>query len=211
MTDTNNLQQTWINTRDRLAVKGLLSGKNAGLSVRCPDTPKIWLGSATDTQPQLVDLNNPTSAIAKDHSAIYTRRGDIGAIAFGGGAFGSLLPHFGGTLPQLFDEQARHIGRMAGAILLDAQLDKALRGGGNALLWRQIPMCFGMTCTRLALNAELFEKCAKAYVLAAATGGRITRLPWWVRRIANGRLDKDEQRAQEAFTRGELPVETKGY
>jgi hypothetical protein len=93
----------------------------------------------------------------------------------------------------------------------DTDLAAALDITGNALLLRGQPMCLGTTCTRLALNAELFEKCAKAYVLAAAAGGRVKELPWLVRRIANGRLVKDERRAAQAFGRGELPVESSGY
>ena len=73
------------------------------------------------------------------------------------------------------------------------------------------PVCLGTTATRLALNAELFEKCAKAYVLAAASGGRVRPLPWLVRHVANGRLLKDERQARERFVQGLLPVESKGY
>jgi hypothetical protein len=61
------------------------------------------------------------------------------------------------------------------------------------------------------LNAELFEKCAKAYVLARATGLPMHTLPWWVCRIANGRLKKDQRRATERFALGLLPEEVKGY
>jgi len=63
----------------------------------------------------------------------------------------------------------------------------------------------------MALNAELFEKCAKAYTLAEATGARITHLPWWVAFIANGRLMKDEKRAERCFANGQLPPESRGY
>jgi len=86
-----------------------------------------------------------------------------------------------------------------------------LRQGGNVLLVQGRPLCIGMTATRLALNAELFEKCAKAYVLAVAGGGRVHALPWIVRLVANRRLHKDEQRATQRFAQGLLPEETKGY
>ena len=130
-------------------------------------------------------------------------------MVWAGGLFGACLADFGGALPQVFDEQARHIGPMASTH--SAAIGPALGHGGNALLWQGVPLCLGTTCTRMALNAELFEKCAKAYVLAAATGGRVAQLPWLVRRIANGRLRKDQRRAAQAFARGELPVESRGY
>jgi hypothetical protein len=61
------------------------------------------------------------------------------------------------------------------------------------------------------LNAELLEKCAKAYVLAAATGQPVPTLPWWVCKIAIGRLHKDQRRAAERFAQALLPEETRGY
>jgi hypothetical protein len=72
-------------------------------------------------------------------------------------------------------------------------------------------MCLGMTAMRLALNAELFEKCAKAHVLAVAGGGRARALPWIVRFVANRRLRHDEQRAAQRFAQGLLAEETQGY
>lgn len=83
--------------------------------------------------------------------------------------------------------------------------------GGNCLVFRGLPVCLGSTATRMAMNAELFEKCAKAYVLASATGQRLTRLPWWVAYIATSRLKKDQKAAGLAFAAGRMPVETKGY
>jgi hypothetical protein len=90
-------------------------------------------------------------------------------------------------------------------------LPAALAGGGNAAIVRGQVLCIGTTAARLSMNAELFEKCAKAYVLAMATGGRVKPLPWIVRHVANRRLMKDERRAAERFARGLLPEETKGY
>jgi ribulose-5-phosphate 4-epimerase/fuculose-1-phosphate aldolase len=72
-------------------------------------------------------------------------------------------------------------------------------------------LVFGATAQRLVLNAELLEKCAKAFVLATATGAAIHTLPWWVCRIANGRLKKDQKRAEARFAQGLLPEEVKGY
>ena len=204
------LKTQWIQVRDRLAAKGLLGG--AGLSLRCPGETLMWLGAAADAEPIVVDWRSAApNGVAAVYAGVYRRRGDVGAIAWGGGQFGACLADFGGWLPQAFDEQARHIGPMAAPIEHDAELDAVLRSGGNALLWRGVPLCLGTTGARLALNAELFEKCAKAYVLAVAAGGRVEALPWWVRRIANARLAKDQRRAAQAFASGELPLESNGY
>jgi ribulose-5-phosphate 4-epimerase/fuculose-1-phosphate aldolase len=195
----------WIEVRDRLAARKLLCGAGAGVSLRIPGSGDMWFGAAADEAPS-------RGADVPLHTAIYAARPDVGAIAVGGGAFGSCLADFGGRMPEVFDEQARHLGRMGQAVdNAEGGLARALRAGGNAVLMAGVPVCLGTTGSRLALNAELFEKCAKAYVLSAAAGGPIKPLPWWVRHIANGRLLKDEGRAAARWAQGLLPQESRGY
>ena len=91
------------------------------------------------------------------------------------------------------------------------ELLETLRDGANTALVVGLPLCMGITCHRAVLNAELFEKCAKAYVLAKATGQPVSTLPWWVCRIAVGRLRKDQRRAVQRFAQGLLPEESRGY
>jgi ribulose-5-phosphate 4-epimerase/fuculose-1-phosphate aldolase len=202
----------WAETRDRLAAKGLLAGSGASLSVRCPGGTSMWFGAAAADAPVLRDWGDAAAeAAAAVHALAYARRPDVGAVARGGGPFGMHLAGFGGALPQVFDEQARHIGPMPRAVDDENGLGAALRTPGSALVLRGSPLCWGTTPRRLALNAELFEKCAKAYVLAVATGGRVRPLPWWVRRIANGRLARDQRAAALAFARGEQPKESTSY
>jgi ribulose-5-phosphate 4-epimerase/fuculose-1-phosphate aldolase len=210
MASAKALEAQWAEARDRLVAKKLLAGNGASLSVRCPGRTSMWFAAANDDAPALLDWN-PAAGDAVVHARTYARRADIGAIARGGGPFGLCLANFGGLLPQVFDEQARHIGPMPGAVDSENGLEMALGTPGSALILREAPLLWGTTPRRLALNAELFEKCAKAYVLAIATGGRVRPLPWWVRRIANGRLAKDQRAAALAFERGEQPVESKGY
>ena len=215
MSAHDTMTALWLQTRGRLLAKDLLAGANATLSIRSPGSGAMWLGAATDAGP----VRFETAAAAGDsaalhalmHALIYRARADVGAVAVGGGVFGACLADFGGRMPQVFDEQARHLGEMGQAARDDQACVAALRAGGNALLWHGVPVCLGTTCTRLALNAELFEKCAKAYVLAVAAGGRVRPLPWLVRWVANGRLAKDERRAALAFARGDFPVESRGY
>lgn len=200
----------WADLRDRLQAKGLLEGEGASLSLRIPGSEAMWFGLARDAAPQrMVWRAAPREAAA--HASVYVARGDVGAIAQGGGRFGRCLADFGGAMPQVFDEQARHLGPMGPP---SAGMDDApavLRECGNVMLLQGRPVCLGMTGLRLALNAELFEKCAKAYVLAVAGNGRVRALPWIVRLVANRRLKKDEQRAAARFWQGLLPEESNGY
>jgi len=210
MTTEQALSQHWLDLRARLKAKRLLASEGASLSLRIPAGDAMWFGLATDTAPQRVTLRAAFGE-ARVHAAAYGARADAGAIAVGGAAFGPCLADFDGVMPQAFDEQARHLGPMGPAVTELREVETSLRQGGNVLLVQGRPMCLGMTAMRLALNAELFEKCAKAYVLAAAGGGRVRPLPWIVRLVANRRLHKDEQRATQRFAQGLLPEETKGY
>jgi len=203
--------------RERLAGQGLaepyVAGLAAGLSLRLPGEPTMLVLLATDTVPQRAAFSDCTSGAPALHVAIYAARNDVGAIVVGGGPFGEALANVGGVLPQVFDEQARHLGIMRGPVAqwTGDTLADALGEGANAVLVEGVPICMGTTCQRMVFNAELFEKCAKAYVLAASTGAQVTTLPWLVTRIASGRMRKDERRAAERFARGELPEESRGY
>lgn len=210
MNTEENLRAHWPELRDRLQAKRLLEGESASLSLRIPGSEAMWFGLASDTTPQRMPWR-ATPHHAEVHATAYATRGDAGAIAVGGGAFGRCLADFGGAMPQVFDEQARHLGPMGPASANASEVMTALHGRGNVLLVQGRPVCLGMTAMRLALNAELFEKCAKAYVLAVAGGGRVRALPWIVRLVANRRLAKDEQRALARFLQGQLPEESKGY
>ena len=213
MDTVDTLEQAWVDARHRLRAKGLFASGRASLSLRCASGDALWFGSADADRPQRMALADAAKASdeAPLHAAICLARPDVGAIACGGGEYGGMLADFGGEVPVVFDEQARHLGIMGAAVSGAAALATSLRAGGNALIVGGRPACLGATCQRLVLNAELFEKCAKACVLALAAGGTPKPLPWWVRRIANGRLMKDERHAALAFAQGRLPDESTGY
>jgi hypothetical protein len=204
------VHEQWMKLRERLLAKQLLAAEGASLSLRIPGSDAMWFGHASAAAPRRV----PWQAAADGgelHAAAYAARPDVGAIAAGGAQYGRCLADFGGSMPQVFDEQARHIGPMGPAATALPEVARSLRAGGNALLVRGQPVCLGMTAMRLALNAELFEKCAKAYVLASACGGPVRALPWIVRLVANRRLRRDERRAMARLAQGMLPDEAKGY
>lgn len=202
------LRQQWLDLQQRLTRQG--ERANLALSVRVPGAATLWYGTLTDAAPCEIGLDR-TAGLAADHALVYRERADIGAIIQGGGRYGQHVVDFGGRLPELFDEQARHLGRMAPAVDRASDLPEALAEQGNVQLLAGQPLCLGTTTSRVALNADLFEKCAKAYTLARATGTNLTRLPWWVVLIATRRLHRDQRAAAQAFTQGRLPAESRGY
>jgi ribulose-5-phosphate 4-epimerase/fuculose-1-phosphate aldolase len=214
LTLESDLTNTLLAARARCARQGFLGLEHAGVSVRLPGEPHFLFVDATATTAHRQSwLEPPANRAHALHAILYQLRPDVGAVLSGGGLFASALHDFGGAMPVGFDEQARHLGRMHAAVSPGTlpQLRTRLADGANSILVDRLPVCLGTTCQRLVLNAELLEKCAKAYVLAAATGQPVSTLPWWVCRIATGRLRKEQQRAAKRFAQGLLPEETRGY
>ena len=235
LSDTDITERTLaaalLAARQRLAQQGLAEPLQASVSLRLPGGRGLLFLEGANAIAQRIELAptcaDTTATLLANaqgpalHAAIYRRRADVGAVAVGGGRFGRALADLGGVLPLAFDEQARHLGWMrgplrttsgtAGKFDFGVALAAALESGGNAVLVDAIPVSLGMTCQRMVFNAELFEKCATACVLARATGGRVTTLPWWVGRIATGRLKRDQRRAAGRFAQGMLPEEVRGY
>jgi len=212
MAVSDPLRDRWVAARRRLRYRGLFAD-GSSLSVRSPQGAMLWFGDAHCNGPTRLGVARAASSTgeAPMHVAIYLARPDVGAVLLGGGDYGRALAGFGGAMPQLFDEQARHIGPMGSPVDGTVTLSRTLRGGGNALIIGGRPACLGITSERLVLNAELFEKCAQACVLARAAGVSVRPLPWWVRWVANRRLMKDEKRAALRFSRGLMPEQSLGY
>ena len=169
---------------------------------------------------ELADLQ--TASLLEDegivglHASIYRLRADTGAIAISSPTGALLLAGFGGLMPPIFDEQVRHIGCAAGAFsnkvaTYSELIRKVLEKGVNAALLGEQLLCLGITCERVLFNTELYEKCARAYLLSKASGHRIGRIPLWVRLIANRRLLKDERHAAESYRNGRIPDNITAY
>ncbi len=117
-------------------------------------------------------------------------------------------------MPGVFDEQIRHLGRSVARLddsLGTIAIQKFLRSGANAFVASGQVLCLGMIIERAVFNAELLEKCAKAYVLAYSSGMPVGKIPWLVRWIANGRLMKDERNAAEQYANGLTPAFSSAY
>ncbi|MEO9334709.1 hypothetical protein ABI260_20670 [Pseudomonas guguanensis] len=205
--------EMWRIIRDRLRDKKLQTVGADYVSTRVPGTTTFWFASSRDAAPALVDILclHGSDPIQRLHAKAYEARSDVCAIASGCGTYGGHLLDITGELPVVFDEQARHLGRLSPGARHGDLCQKQLSSGTNVLSAKGQLLILGMTGSRLILNAELFEKCANAYVLAAATGKPTEQLPWIVRFIANRRLLKDEKRALARVSEGRLPEETKGY
>ncbi|MFG1497262.1 hypothetical protein ABMA57_11570 [Saccharospirillum sp. HFRX-1] len=199
-------RKLWQSSLSRLKNQQLLQTPSAWLALRVPGGDGFWFGKASAGRPQwMAGAGNGESALAEH---LFRSRLDVCAIAAGCGRYGQHLFDLDGQMPGVFDAQVRHLGKMAAVSQQDTQ---HLDSGGNVHWLAGQPLLLGTTAHRLVFNAELFEQCAKAYVLASATGQAIRPLPWLVRFVANRRLRNDQRAAAVRVMNGQLPQESRSY
>jgi ribulose-5-phosphate 4-epimerase/fuculose-1-phosphate aldolase len=192
----------------RLRSKGLFAPGNDRLSMRVPGSDEILIASPEDDK--IVSAN---LAIDSVHATVYRNRPDAGAVLIGTTKWSIAIAALGETPPLLFDEPARHIGAVPPLVSPgdhDALL-AAIQTGTNAIFYGPQCIRIGMTRDRIVFNAELFEKCAMAFVLAKSSGTPLQQVPGWVVWIAGRRLKKDQRRAAAAYAHGEIPVGMNSY
>jgi hypothetical protein len=204
-----------LDAAGRLATKGLLHAGDS-LSMRLAGAGQILLLTATDTGPQIAAVplaEVGDAAPLAQHLGVYRARPDVGCVLLNRQPWASALHSFGRDMPGVFDEQVRHLGRSVGVLdcIATPQGHARLSSGANAFVLPGQVLCLGMVPERTVFNAELLEKCAKAYVLATCAGLPVGRIPWLVRFIANGRLMKDERRAAERYAMGQAPELSTAY
>ena len=203
----------------RLQARGLLQ-PGASLSQRLTgqEAGQIALLTVHADQSWSVSLNAMDSSnvngVLAAHLAIFRYRSDVGAILFNSQPWAAALQQLGKGMPGIFDEQIRHLGTRVALQQPDFSTPERcawLRSGQNAFILGQQVLCLGMTLDRAVFNAELLEKCAKAFVLATCTGKPAGKIPWLIRYIANGRLQKDEKYAASQYALGQMPVFKSAY
>lgn len=197
----------------RLRAKSLFGQTGDSVSMRVPGREQFLLAMPDTDALRTVGFDAQGNEAAGFHAAIYRSRKDAGAVLIGRTPWSVAVAALGTAVPTLFDEQARHIGKTEAPVRVGRRkwAVDALRGGGNVAIYGDLRVCVGTTPDRVVFNADLFEKCAKAFVIAHASGHRIRRVPGWVRYIAGGRLDKDQKRAAKSYQAGEIPEGMDAY
>lgn len=203
------MQEELLQAAARLTTKGFFQQSGDSLSLLQPGSGLMLLLQQGGEVRQ-VALDRPTDNLSRLHAKVYRLRGDVGAVATLSPRWSLQLGELGEAMPAVFDEQARHIGR-SWAPATAQQLPALLAAGGNAGLVDGHLLALGVTRNRMLFNAELFEKCAMAYVLARLGGGRVRQVPWWVRLIAGRRLLKDQANAAASHAFGQQAAELGAY
>lgn len=217
----SQLEPYFVDGCRRLARKGFFTSPADSFSMRIPGRTEMTLATGLEDWREIrnADIHTVSLHTAEGvqglHAAIYRQRADVGAVTICRPKGAGLLARYGGILPPSFDEQARHIGPSVGRLpdpehLQTDLLTKALRRGANAVLVGERLLCLGMTCERALFNVELYEKCARAYVVARSAGS-IKSIPWWVRLIANRRLFRNQTDAAASYRQGRIPEGISAY
>lgn len=137
------------------------------------------------------------------HAAIYQVRPDVNAVAHTHQVYASVLTLIKKSIPALFDEQTRFLGRCVNLIpyapsgtgWLKNTIAKHVRDNNNAYLMQNHgALCFGQDLERAEHNVEILEKCSLAYLLALCSGNKVTTIPLPVRELAFAKLRKDQKK-----------------
>jgi ribulose-5-phosphate 4-epimerase/fuculose-1-phosphate aldolase len=197
---------------DRLADKGLLATGQGSVAIRDPRSGDFlrWDGAGDVQEKRLQES-------LTIESLIFARRPGVGGVIVAQPSWGVSLHRIDCVMPALFDEQVRQLGPSVetldwspGQAVSTSDAGKLARGDA-VYLWNGQVLVLGYTLERAVFNLELFEKCAKSYLLAHQTGGSVSQVPWWVRLIAFRRLRRDEKKAALAYQQRVMPTGLGSY
>jgi L-ribulose-5-phosphate 4-epimerase len=221
-------KQQVVETAQRLVEKGYLMATGGNLSIRIPSraafavTPSNYdYGKMTPDDVCVLDLElNVIEGALKPsvesalHAGIYETRADVNAVVHTHQVYASTLALINASIPALFDEQVRFLGRSveiipyapSGTGFLKNAIVKHIKNHNNAyILQNHGALCFGHDVERAAHNVEILEKCALAYLLTLCTEQKVSKIPLPIREIAFSRLRRDQKKAErgEISTNGE--------
>jgi L-ribulose-5-phosphate 4-epimerase len=212
-------QQHLVETAQQLTGKGYLVATGGNLSVRIAGQAAFAITPSNYDYLKMVpadicvlDLDrHPLAGTRKPsvesamHAAIYRVRPDVNAIVHTHQVYASALTLIGTSIPALFDEQARFLGRRvdtlpyapSGTGLLVNTIAKHVRDHHNAyLLQNHGALVFGHDLERAVHNVELLEKCSLAYLLALCTERQVSHIPLVVRELAFAKLRQDQKKVE---------------
>ena len=208
-----------VDTAQKLTEKGYLVATGGNVSVRILQA-KMFAITPTDydymkMRPEDVcildfELNilegqlKPSVESAM-HCAIYQARPDVNAVVHTHQVYASALALIHATIPALFDEQARFLGRTveiipyapSGTSFLKNTIAKHVKNHNNAFIMQNHgALCFGHDAERAEHNVEILEKCSLAYLLALCSERQVSKIPLAVREIAFSKLRADQKKVE---------------
>lgn len=217
MNERETYRQLIVNTAKDLTHQGFLSATGGNLSMRIPGENAFAITPSNYDYLKMIpedicvlgyDLTplageRKPSVESAMHAAIYKVRADVNAIIHTHQVYPSTLALIGESIPALFDEQVRFLGRSVNIIpyapsgtgALVKTVAKNVGDHNNAyIMANHGALLFAGDMERAVHNVLVLEKCALAYLLALCTGKKPDRIPAFVREIAFSKLRKDQKK-----------------
>jgi ribulose-5-phosphate 4-epimerase/fuculose-1-phosphate aldolase len=214
----DSIKQHIVDTAQRLTQKGYLMATGGNLSIRVAGHSAFAITPSNfdymkmtpadicvlDFELKMLEGARKPSVESAMHAAIYQVRPDVNAVVHTHQVYASTLALINASIPALFDEQTRFLGRSVNIIpyapsgtgLLKNRIARHVRDRNNAYIMQNHgALCFGPDVERAEHNVEILEKCSLAYLLALCTERKIPRIPLVVREVAFSKLLKDQKQA----------------
>jgi L-ribulose-5-phosphate 4-epimerase len=156
-----------------------------------------------DFELKVLEGNLKPSVESAMHAAIYRVRPDVNAVVHTHQVYASTLTLIRMSIPALFDEQTRFLGRSvniipyapSGTRMLASTIARHIRDHNNAYMMQNHgALVFGHDMERAVHNVEILEKCSLAYLLALCTDRKVSKIPLAIREVAFAKLRKDQQK-----------------
>jgi ribulose-5-phosphate 4-epimerase/fuculose-1-phosphate aldolase len=217
-----------VETAQKLTHKGYLMATGGNVSVRIPGQAAFAITPSNfdylqmtpndicvvDFEGNVIEGERTPSVESSMHAGVYETRRDVNAVVHTHQVGASALAVLNASIPALFDEQARFLGRSvevipyapSGTWLLRRRIMKHIKNHNNAYIMKNHgALCFGHYLERAAHNVEILEKCAITYLLTLCSGQTASKIPLAVREIAFAKLRGDQKKSArgEISTRGE--------
>jgi ribulose-5-phosphate 4-epimerase/fuculose-1-phosphate aldolase len=217
-----------VQTAQQLTHKGYLMATGGNVSVRVSGQNAFAITPSNfdylqmtpddicvlDFSGKVIEGARAPSVESSMHAGIYEVRPDVNAVVHTHQLGASACAILGKSIPALFDEQVRFLGRSvdvipyapSGTWFLRKRIMKHVQNHHNAYIMKNHgALCLGHYLERAAHNVEILEKCAVAYLLTLCSGAAASKIPLAVREIAFAKLRGDQKKSArgEISTRGE--------
>ncbi|HVM72456.1 MAG TPA: class II aldolase/adducin family protein [Anaerolineales bacterium] len=208
-----------VETAQLLTRKGYLMATGGNLSVRIAGQPAMAITPSNydymkmlpedicvlDFDLKVLEGSLKPSVESGMHAAIYRARPDVNAVIHTHQVYASTLTLIRMSIPALFDEQTRFLGRSVNIIpyapsgtgMLAATIARHVRDHNNAYMMQNHgALVFGHDMERAVHNVEILEKCSIAYLIALCTDRKVGKIPLAVREIAFSKLRNDQKKVE---------------
>ena len=206
-----------VETAQQLTKKGYLMATGGNLSVRIAGQSALAITPSDydymkmlpedicvlDFELKVLEGSLKPSVESAMHAAIYRVRPDVNAVIHTHQVYASTLTLIRMSIPALFDEQTRFLGRSvniipyapSGTRMLASTIARHVRDHNNAYMMQNHgALVFGHDMERAVHNVEILEKCSLAYLLALCTDRKVSKIPLAIREVAFAKLRKDQQK-----------------